>query len=101
MRKTYNARYVRLYSQCDSRSTKSMYTDLVSAAAAQGLGLYSLVWFGAPRITVPCDATHPSLGFDGTDEYKGRLADLVSVIQTNPVAPYVIRNIAIGSVQLD
>lgn len=35
--------------------------------------------------------------FEGTDEWKGRRDALVKTIQTNPKAPYVYRNIAVGS----
>ncbi|ORY84748.1 glycoside hydrolase superfamily, partial [Leucosporidium creatinivorum] len=36
-------------------------------------------------------------GFDGTDEWKGRRDALIKTIQTNPKAPYVYCNIAVGS----
>ncbi|KAK4698973.1 hypothetical protein P7C70_g7296, partial [Phenoliferia sp. Uapishka_3] len=79
MKKTFNARYVRLYGTCDSDSN---YNDnLVNAAANAKIGIYALIWFG----------------FDGDDLWKGRMARLVKTIKTNPKAPYVIRNIAVGS----
>ncbi|EJD50771.1 glycoside hydrolase [Auricularia subglabra TFB-10046 SS5] len=77
-RNAFGARYVRLYASCDTAG----HTDnIVKAAYQTGLGIFALVWFG----------------FNGDDSYKGRLAAWLKTINTNPLAPYVVRNIAIGS----
>ncbi|KAI5479288.1 glycoside hydrolase family 17 protein [Pseudohyphozyma bogoriensis] len=78
MKKDFKARYVRLYGTCDNAGYND---DLVNAAAAAKIGVYGLVWFG----------------FDGDDKWKTRMANLITTIKTNPRAPYVIRNIAVGS----
>ena len=67
MRTKYKARYVRMYGICENNS-KGTYANIVEAAAAQGLGVYALVWFG----------------FDGDDKWKSRLSDITSLIQSNP-----------------
>lgn len=78
MKSDYNARYVRLYGACDRNGFTS---DVVDAAYDAGVGVYALVWFG----------------FTGGDKWKDRLEDIVSAVDSNPKAKYVIRNIAIGS----
>lgn len=78
MRNEYGARYVREYGACDRNNFQS---DVVDAAYAAGVGVYALVWFG----------------FDGGDKYKSRLDDILDAVKSNPLAPYVIRNIAMGS----
>ncbi|KAM0746989.1 hypothetical protein T439DRAFT_293419 [Meredithblackwellia eburnea MCA 4105] len=78
MKSQFNARYVRLYGACDSAG----YNDnLVEAASQARIGIYGLVWFG----------------FDGDDMWKTRMAGLVSTIKNNVKAPYIFRNIAVGS----
>ncbi|KAH7099021.1 glycoside hydrolase [Auriculariales sp. MPI-PUGE-AT-0066] len=77
-RKTYGARYVRQYSACDTTG----HTDnMVKAAYNAGLGLFAMVWWG----------------FDNNDAYKTRLAAWLKTINTNPLAPYVVRSFAVGS----
>lgn len=79
MRNDYNARYVRLYSWCDSDGT--YLNNVINAAYSVGLGVYATIWFG----------------FDGSDAWIGRRDLLVSIIQNNPLAPYVIRSVDVGS----
>ena len=35
--------------------------------------------------------------FDGDDKWKGRRDMIVNIIQNNPLAPYVIRSVDVGS----
>lgn len=78
MKKDYGARYVRLYGNCDA----SWHNDAwVNAAADAGLGVYALVWFG----------------WDNPNDWKWRMDALVKTILTNPKAPWVVRNVAVGS----
>jgi hypothetical protein len=65
MKNQFGARYVRLYGTCDNVGYND---DLVNAAADAKIGVYGLVWFG----------------FDGGDEWVGRMARLVNTIKTNP-----------------
>ncbi|KAH8919913.1 glycoside hydrolase family 17 protein [Atractiella rhizophila] len=78
MRSKFHARYVRMYGNCDNAG---FWDDIIAAATESNVGIYSLVWFG----------------FDGDDKWKKRLSSLIKTVQTNPKAPFVIRNIAIGS----
>ncbi|KZW03381.1 hypothetical protein EXIGLDRAFT_725821 [Exidia glandulosa HHB12029] len=78
-RLAFGARYVRLYAHCDP--VPGHTDDIVNAAYVSGIGVFALIWFG----------------FDGDDSYKGRLAAWLDTINNNPLAPYVVRNIAIGS----
>jgi exo-beta-1,3-glucanase (GH17 family) len=78
MKSDYGARYVRLYGNCD----ESWFNDAwVAAAADAGLGVYALVWFG----------------WDNPNDWKWRMDALVKTITTNPRAPWVVRNVAVGS----
>ncbi|SCV73387.1 BQ2448_7313 [Microbotryum intermedium] len=78
MRKQFGARYVRLYGACDA----TWFNDaLVDAAAAANLGLYGLIWFG----------------FDGGEIWKTRYDAFVKTMRTNPKAPFIFKNVAIGS----
>jgi len=78
MKSQYGARYVRLYNVCDNSDFTS---NLIDAAYAAGVGLIPLDWFG----------------FDGTTQYEGRLTAILDAIDSNPLAPYVVRRISIGS----
>ncbi|KDQ20406.1 glycoside hydrolase family 17 protein [Botryobasidium botryosum FD-172 SS1] len=78
MRKDFNARYVRIYSACD---TKGFYDQVVNAAYESNLGVFAMVWFG----------------FDGGNEWKTRQSALLSTIETNSLAPYTIRSFDMGS----
>lgn len=78
MRRSKKARYVRLYSNCDKEGFNN---DVIEAAAAAGVGIYALIWFG----------------FDNDDKWKGRKARLLQAIKGNPKAPYVIRAVTCGS----
>lgn len=78
MRNAKRARYVRLYGACDGTDFNN---QMIEAAAAANLGVYSLIWFG----------------FDPSDEWKGRKNALIKAIQDNPKAPYVIRAVTVGS----
>ncbi|KIM30062.1 glycoside hydrolase family 17 protein [Serendipita vermifera MAFF 305830] len=79
MRNNYNARYVRMYSWCDDDGT--YINNFIQAAYSAGLGVYATIWFG----------------FDGDDKWIGRRDLLVRIIKTNPLAPYVIRTVDVGS----
>lgn len=79
MHNTYHARYIRVYAACDGRST--FYDDLIEAAYEANMGVFALVWFG----------------FNNDGSYKGRWSNLLNTIKTNPLAPYVIHNVAMGS----
>jgi hypothetical protein len=77
MKSEFSARYVRLYGVCD----EPWFNDaLVDAAAGAGVGLYGLVWFG----------------FDGGDEWKGRMDRLVTTIKTNPKVGLLVMGIRLG-----
>ncbi|KAF8303315.1 hypothetical protein DL93DRAFT_453633 [Clavulina sp. PMI_390] len=78
MRTQFSARYVRLYSACDS---PGFMDDVVKAAYTAGIGVYSLIWFG----------------FTGGNQWKARRDDIIMTMKTNPLAPYVIRSIDVGS----
>ncbi|KNZ45446.1 uncharacterized protein VP01_80g3 [Puccinia sorghi] len=78
MRRSKKARYVRLYSTCDKQGFDN---DVIEAAAAAGVGIYALIWFG----------------FDNDDKWKGRKARVLQAIKDNPKAPYVIRAVTLGS----
>lgn len=78
MRTNFNARYVRMYGTCDTPG----YTDqLIDSAWEAGIGIYPLIWFG----------------YDGSDQWKTRRDDIVSAIQSNPKAPFVVRGVVVGS----
>ncbi|KIJ52657.1 glycoside hydrolase family 17 protein [Sphaerobolus stellatus SS14] len=79
MRTEFNARYVRLYSWCDD--DVNFFNDVINAAYQAGIGVYATVWFG----------------FDGTDQWEGRRDNIIQTVKTNPLAPYVIRSIDVGS----
>jgi len=78
MKSQFGARYVRIYAACDR---DGFYDDVVDAAWDAGVGVFSLVWFG----------------FDGGNEWQGRLSALEGTIMNNAKAPFVIRNLAVGS----
>ncbi|KAG8829394.1 hypothetical protein FRC17_006661 [Serendipita sp. 399] len=79
MRSQFNSRYVRMYGWCDS--DPKYLENMVNAAYKSGLGVYATIWFG----------------FDGGDAWKGKRDQLVNLIKTNPIAPYVIRSLDVGS----
>ncbi|CAG7852217.1 SubName: Full=Uncharacterized protein {ECO:0000313/EMBL:CCA67642.1} [Serendipita indica DSM 11827] len=79
MRNQYKARYVRMYAWCDDDGT--YLKNMISAAYSQGLGIYATIWFG----------------FDGGNAWKKRRDQLVNAIKTNPLAPFVIRSVDVGS----
>ncbi|PWN41898.1 glycoside hydrolase [Ceraceosorus guamensis] len=77
-RNTYQARYVRLYSNCDKQGYND---DLINAAWEAGVGLLPLIWFG----------------FDGDESYRPRKKALLQTIKSNPKAPFVVRTVQFGS----
>ncbi|KAI5989470.1 glycoside hydrolase superfamily [Pisolithus marmoratus] len=78
MRKTFNARYVRLYGACDK---SGFYNNIIEAAWQNTLGVHALIWFG----------------FDGGSEWEMRRDDLFDTLHTNPKAPFVTRGVQFGS----
>lgn len=77
-RKTFDARYVRLYGACDDTN---YYNKVVEAAWQAGIGIHALIWFG----------------FDGDDKWKSRRDSLFSQLHSNPKAKYVTRGVQFGS----
>ncbi|KIJ23828.1 glycoside hydrolase family 17 protein [Sphaerobolus stellatus SS14] len=80
-RTEFNARYVRSYSWCDDATHFS--NNVIGAAYEAGVGVYAAVWFGLSRSLllyyIIIKDTH------------------IYIIQTNPLAPYVVRSIDVGS----
>lgn len=79
MRHDFKARYVRLYGWCDDGG--SYLNNVIQSAYTAGLGVYVTIWFG----------------FDGGDAWKRRRDLVVNIIKTNPLAPYVVRSVDVGS----
>ncbi|KIJ46733.1 glycoside hydrolase family 17 protein, partial [Sphaerobolus stellatus SS14] len=79
MRTEFNARYIRLYFWCDHAT--HFFDDVIGAAYEAGIGVYATVRFG----------------FDGTDQWKKRRDNIIETIKTNPLAPYVVLSIDVGS----
>ncbi|KAG8815616.1 hypothetical protein FRC17_000647 [Serendipita sp. 399] len=79
MRTQFKARYVRMYGWCDDDGT--FLNNMIKAAYKSGVGIYATIWFG----------------FDGDDAWVWRRDQLVHIIQTNPLARYVIRSVDVGS----
>ncbi|KAF8328395.1 glycoside hydrolase superfamily [Cantharellus anzutake] len=78
MRYMFGARYVRLYASCDNAGFMDI---IISAAYNAGIGVYALIWFG----------------FNGGNQWQSRRDSLIKTVKTNPLAPYVIRSIDVGS----
>lgn len=81
MRSTYNTRYVRVYGECPNERADFL-DDIIETAYENGMGVLSTVW----------------LGWDASDKsWKTRLSHIENTIKTNPLAPYVIRTVDVGS----
>ncbi|KAK4048973.1 hypothetical protein OIO90_005608 [Microbotryomycetes sp. JL221] len=78
MKSEFSARYVRLYGNCDASWHNNA---IIEAAASAGIGIYHLIWFG----------------WDDPNAWKWRRDALIGTIKSNPKAPYVVRNVAVGS----
>jgi len=78
MRTEFKARYVRLYFWCDK---DGFLDDVVTAAYNAGIGVNSVIWFG----------------FNGGDAWEGRRDQVIDLVTKNPLAPYVVRAIDVGS----
>lgn len=98
MRSQYSSRYVRLYSWCEWRD--GYYNDVINAAFTVGLGVYSTIWFGfvhSVLLRLLISHNEPSCRFDCDDVWKGCRDLWVDIIRNNPLAPYVIRSLDVGS----
>ncbi|EGG12669.1 uncharacterized protein MELLADRAFT_32383 [Melampsora larici-populina 98AG31] len=78
MKRKKNARYVRIYSNCDQDSFNK---HLINAAATAQIGVYALIWFG----------------FQGDSVWRTRKENLLKAIRENILAPYTIRAVTLGS----
>lgn len=78
MRKTFNARYVRLYGACDQ---SGFYDNVIEAAWQNTLGVHALIWFG----------------FTGGNAWETRRDTLFDTLHTNAKAPFVTRGVQFGS----
>lgn len=81
MRSTYHARYVRVYGDCEGERA-TFLDDIIQAAYENGMGVMALVW----------------LGWNTSDtSWKTRMNHIETTIKNNPLAPYVIRSVDVGS----
>jgi hypothetical protein len=96
MRHDFKARYVRLYGWCDDGG--SYLNNVIQSAYTTGLGVYVTIWFGYVHRDSAISLLISRLdSFDGGDAWKGRRDLVVNIIKTNPLAPYVVRSVDVGS----
>jgi len=79
MRHDFNARYVRIYSACESDD--NIYDRIINVGYKAGVGVYALIWFG----------------FNNDNVWMRRRDALIKTIQNNSLAPYVVRSVDVGS----
>lgn len=100
MRSTYNTRYVRVYGDCPNERANFL-DDIIEAAYETGMGVFALVWLG---YVIGFQGIKPYIErlsfvrWDASDKsWKTRMSHIKSTISNNPLAPYVIRSVDVGS----